>query len=84
MQTFSEIARTCGVLIGDLYPSDRNRRCATTARRSKNGAYFREGLRGWSGIVTAKSTDREAGSIPGRTKKSGSGRASATLTGNGA
>lgn len=48
MQTFSEFARACGVLVGDLYPSDRIRRCATTAHeRSKNGAYFWDGKRGW-------------------------------------
>ena len=48
MQTFSEFARVCGVLVGDLYPSDRIRRCATTAHeRSKNGAYFWDGQRGW-------------------------------------
>ena len=48
MQTFSEFARACGVLVGDLYPSDRIRRCATTAHeRSKNGAYFWDGQRGW-------------------------------------
>lgn len=48
MQTFSDFARACGVLVGDLYPSDRIRRCATTAHeRSKNGAYFWDGQRGW-------------------------------------
>lgn len=48
MQTFSEFARACGVLVGDLYPSDRIRRCATTTHeRSKNGAYFWDGQRGW-------------------------------------
>ena len=48
MQTFSDFARACGVLVGDLYPSERIRRCATTAHeRSKNGAYFWDGQRGW-------------------------------------
>ena len=48
MQTFSEFARACGVLVGDLHPSERIRRCATTAHeRSKNGAYFWDGQRGW-------------------------------------
>lgn len=48
MQTFSEFARAHGVLVPDLYASDRIRRCATTTHeRSKNGAYFWDGQRGW-------------------------------------
>ncbi len=48
MQTFSEFARANGVLVGDLYASSQIRRCATTAHeRSKNGAYFWDGNRGW-------------------------------------
>nr|WP_313036549.1 hypothetical protein [Achromobacter ruhlandii] len=48
MQTFSDFALACGVLVGDLYASERIRRCATTAHKSsKNGAYFWDGQRGW-------------------------------------
>ena len=46
--SFIDFARAHGVEIGDLYPSERIRRCGTTEKpRSKNGAYFWDGHRGW-------------------------------------
>lgn len=48
MSDFTHFARAHGVEIGDLYPSDRIRRCPTTAHpRSRNGAYWFDGQRGW-------------------------------------
>lgn len=46
--SFHNFARAHGVEIGELYASDRIRRCPTTAHpRSKNGAYWFDGSRGW-------------------------------------
>lgn len=46
--SFIQFARAHGVEIGDLIASDRIRRCATVEKpRSKNGAYFWDGQRGW-------------------------------------
>lgn len=46
--SFTNFARAHGVEIGDLIVSDRIRRCATADKpRSKNGAYFWDGARGW-------------------------------------
>lgn len=46
--SFVLFARAHGVEIGDLIASDRIRRCATVEHpRSKNGAYFWDGSRGW-------------------------------------
>jgi phage/plasmid primase-like uncharacterized protein len=46
--SFTLFARAHGVEIGDLYPSERIQRCATTDKpRSKNGAFFWDGYRGW-------------------------------------
>jgi phage/plasmid primase-like uncharacterized protein len=46
--TFTDFARAHGVEIGDLYASDRIRRCPTTENpKKKNGAYFWDGDRGW-------------------------------------
>lgn len=48
MQRFSDFAEAHGVLVGDLFASDRIRRCATAEHpRKKNGAYFWDGRRGW-------------------------------------
>lgn len=48
MTTFTAFALAHGIEIGDLYASDRIRRCPTTAHpRSKNGAYWFDGQRGW-------------------------------------
>jgi putative DNA primase/helicase len=48
MMDFTTFARLHGVEIGDLYPSERIKRCATTLHpRSKNGAYSWDGKRGW-------------------------------------
>lgn len=48
MTTFTAFALTHGVEIGDLYAGDRIRRCPTTAHpRSRNGAYWFDGQRGW-------------------------------------
>lgn len=48
MTTFTDFALAHGVEIGDLYASDRIRRCPTTAHpRSRNGAYWFDGQRGW-------------------------------------
>lgn len=46
--SFVDFARAHGVEIGDLYPSERIRRCPTTNKpRSTNGAYYWDGRRGW-------------------------------------
>lgn len=46
--SFTLFARAHGVIVEDLTPSERIRRCATTEKpRSKNGAYFWDGHRGW-------------------------------------
>lgn len=46
--SFHLFARAHGVEIGDLHPSERIQRCATTEKpRSKNGAFFWDGERGW-------------------------------------
>lgn len=48
MSGFITFALAHGVEIGDLYASDRIGRCPTTAHpRSKNGAYWFDGTRGW-------------------------------------
>lgn len=45
---FNDFAAAHGVLVRDTYPSDKIKRCATTLHpRSKNGAYFFDGERGW-------------------------------------
>lgn len=45
---FEDFARAHGVIVRDLFVSDRIRRCATVEHeRSKNGAYFWDGRRGW-------------------------------------
>lgn len=45
---FVQFAQACGVLIDNLYPGDRIKRCGTVENpRSKNGAYFWDGQRGW-------------------------------------
>jgi len=46
--SFALFARAHGVEVGDLHPSDRIQRCGTVEKpRSKNGAYFWDGRRGW-------------------------------------
>lgn len=48
MTTFTAFALAHGVEIGDMCASDRIRRCPTTAHpRSRNGAYWFDGYRGW-------------------------------------
>jgi hypothetical protein len=45
---FEDFAAAHGVLVTDLHPSERIRRCGTTAHpRSRNGAWFWDGQRGW-------------------------------------
>lgn len=45
---FEEFARLHGLIIDIAYPSERIRRCGTEDHpRSKNGAYFYDGRRGW-------------------------------------
>lgn len=45
---FIDFARAYGLLIKDLYPSERVRRCGTISHpKKKNGAYFWDGDRGW-------------------------------------
>lgn len=45
---FADFARVNGVLVTDLEGSERIRRCGSTEHpRSKNGAYFWDGRRGW-------------------------------------
>lgn len=46
--SFTLFARAHGLEIGDLHASDRIQRCGTVEKpRSKNGAYFYDGRRGW-------------------------------------
>ena len=46
--SFLQFARAHGVEIGDLVASDRIHRCATVDKpRSRNGAFFWDGARGW-------------------------------------
>lgn len=46
---FAQFAQAHGLLIRDLHPSNRIRRCATTNHpRSKNGAYMFDGRRGFA------------------------------------
>lgn len=46
--SFLAFARAHGLVIDDLHPSERIRRCPTdTHPRSTNGAYFYDGSRGW-------------------------------------
>jgi putative DNA primase/helicase len=48
MSDFAAFARACGVEINDLYASQHIKRCGTTLHpKSKNGAYFFDGERGW-------------------------------------
>lgn len=56
--SFINFARAHGVEIHDLYPSEKIRRCGTVDHpRSKNGAYFWDGQRGfvWNWAAEAKS-----------------------------
>lgn len=55
--SFINFARAHGVEIHDLYPSEKIRRCGTVEHpRSKNGAYFWDGQRGfvWNWAAEAK------------------------------
>lgn len=57
MSNFVTFARAHGVEIFDLYPSEKIRRCGTVDHpRSKNGAYFWDGERGfvWNWAAEAK------------------------------
>src|SRR3990167_473542 len=46
--SFEQFAIAHGILIPDSYPSEKIRRCATADKpRSKNGAWFWDGIRGW-------------------------------------
>lgn len=46
--SFVNFARAHGLVIDDLYPGERIKRCATDSNpKSKNGAYFWDGQRGW-------------------------------------
>lgn len=46
--SFTQFARAHGVIVEDLSPSDRIRRCPTVEKpKAKNGAYFWDGTRGW-------------------------------------
>lgn len=46
--TFAEFAGLYGLVLPDLYPSERVRRCPTEHHpRAKDGAYFWDGRRGW-------------------------------------
>lgn len=46
--TFTQFATLYGLLLPDLYPSARIRRCPTESHpHKKNGAYFWDGQRGW-------------------------------------
>lgn len=48
MSDFMSFAKAHGLQIDKLYPADRVQRCATVDKpRSKNGAWFWDGLRGW-------------------------------------
>ena len=45
---FVDFAQAHGILINDLYPSERIHRCGTVNKpKSKNGAWFWDGERGW-------------------------------------
>ena len=45
---FIDFARSHGVLVDDVYPSERIHRCGTVDKpKSKNGAWFWDGERGW-------------------------------------
>ena len=59
MTDFVAFAQAHGLLIGELYPGDRIRRCATEQNpRKKNGAWFWDGERGfvfaWDGEAKAQ------------------------------
>lgn len=46
--TFTQFAGLYGLMLPDLYPSERVRRCPTEQHpRTKDGAYFWDGRRGW-------------------------------------
>jgi phage/plasmid primase-like uncharacterized protein len=46
--TFAAFAMSHGLIVKDVYPSDKIKRCPTEAHpRSDNGAYFYDGQRGW-------------------------------------
>jgi putative DNA primase/helicase len=46
--TFTQFASLYGLILPDLYPSERVRRCPTEQHpRTKDGAYFWDGRRGW-------------------------------------
>ncbi|PVX38201.1 hypothetical protein [Janthinobacterium sp. 78] len=46
--TFADFAGLYGLMLPDLYPSERVRRCPTEQHpRTKDGAYFWDGRRGW-------------------------------------
>lgn len=46
--SFATFARAHGLELGDFHPSERIQRCATVEHpRSKNGAFFWDGSRGW-------------------------------------
>lgn len=46
--TFAQFATLYGLMLPDLYPSERVRRCPTEQHpRTKDGAYFWDGRRGW-------------------------------------
>ncbi len=46
--TFAAFAMSYGLIIGDVYPSDKIKRCGTDDKpRSTNGAYFFDGRRGF-------------------------------------
>lgn len=46
--SFHQFAQSIGVLVNDLSPSDRIRRCGTSTHpKSKNGAYMYDGRGGW-------------------------------------
>lgn len=48
MSDFFTFARAHGLIINDTHPSSRIRRCGTEAKpKSKNGAYWYDGERGW-------------------------------------
>jgi putative DNA primase/helicase len=48
MSDFMSFATAHGLQIDKLYPADRVQRCATTDKpRSRNGAWFWDGVRGW-------------------------------------
>ena len=46
--SFLSFAEAHGLQINSLYPADRVQRCSTVDKpRSRNGAYFWDGERGW-------------------------------------